>query len=156
MGLQNLIVGYEDWLYKTVDILSLPQNSAIIDVGANIGQTLLKIVPFNRSIKYIAIEPNIYCKTYLEKLCKLNNLTNVKVLLAHGWGSRASHMGLLTRSIVDAGFQVFTFDAPAHSSVNSKPSKTTSSMFEFGRAISTVANYLGDLHATTCKYYRNG
>jgi pimeloyl-ACP methyl ester carboxylesterase len=70
-----------------------------------------------------------------------------KVLLVHGWGSRASHMSLLARSIVEAGYQVHTFDAPAHSSVNSKPQKTTSSMFEFGRAISTVANHLGDLHA---------
>lgn len=79
IGLQNLIVEYEDWLEKIFEILSVPKESTVIDIGANTGQTLLKIVPFHPSIKYIAIEPNIYCKTYLEELCRLNNFTNVKV-----------------------------------------------------------------------------
>jgi pimeloyl-ACP methyl ester carboxylesterase len=70
-----------------------------------------------------------------------------KVLLVHGWGSRASHMSLFARIIADAGFNVFTFDAPAHSSIINNPSKELSNMFEFGRSISAVANHLGNLHA---------
>jgi len=69
-----------------------------------------------------------------------------KVLLVHGWGSRASHMSLLARIISNAGFQVFTFDAPAHSSVTNNQQKATSSMFEFGRSISAVANHIGNIH----------
>ena len=69
-----------------------------------------------------------------------------KVLLVHGWGSRASHLNLLARTLSGAGFHVFTFDAPAHSSEKT-PLKTTSNMFEFGRSIATVARYLGDIHA---------
>lgn len=70
-----------------------------------------------------------------------------KVLLVHGWGSRASHLGLMAQSIASAGFRVVAFDAPAHSSVHIKPLKTTSNMFEFGRALHTVAKELGDIHA---------
>src|ERR1035437_855711 len=56
-------------------------------------------------------------------------------------------MSLLARIIADAGYNVFAFDAPAHSSVTNTPSKAISNMFEFGRSISAVANHLGDLHA---------
>jgi len=70
-----------------------------------------------------------------------------KILLVHGWGSRASHMSLLARTISNSGYKVFLFDAPAHSSITNNHQKTTSSMFEFGRAISTVANHLGNIHA---------
>lgn len=70
-----------------------------------------------------------------------------KVLLVHGWGSRASHMALLARIISIAGFQVFAFDAPAHSSVTNRQQKSTSSMFEFGRSISAVANHIGNINA---------
>lgn len=70
-----------------------------------------------------------------------------KVLLVHGWGSRASHMKFLAQIIANAGFNVFAFDAPAHSSDTDKPSKELSNMFEFGRSISAVAKYLGEIHA---------
>jgi pimeloyl-ACP methyl ester carboxylesterase len=70
-----------------------------------------------------------------------------KVLLVHGWGSRASHMSLMARIIAKAGFNVFIFDAPAHSSFTNIPPETTSNMFQFGRSISAVAKHLGDIHA---------
>ncbi|MBP1132047.1 pimeloyl-ACP methyl ester carboxylesterase [Serratia sp. PL17] len=37
-----------------------------------------------------------------------------KVLLAHGWESRASHFSRLIQILVERGFQVIGFDAPAH------------------------------------------
>jgi len=79
VGLQNLILQYENWITNVFEIIPIPQNSTVIDVGANTGQTLLKIVPFFPSIKYIAIEPNVYCKRYIEELCQLNNFKNVEV-----------------------------------------------------------------------------
>jgi len=66
-----------------------------------------------------------------------------KVLLVHGWGSRASHMSFLARAIAEAGFTAVSFDAPAHSSTNI-PSKKTSSMFDFGCAVSAAVCYLKD------------
>ena len=69
------------------------------------------------------------------------------VILAHGWGSRASHMAFIGKFIAGLGFKVITFDAPAHSSLNSEGLKTKSSMFEFSRAIGTVANYFKPIYA---------
>jgi pimeloyl-ACP methyl ester carboxylesterase len=69
------------------------------------------------------------------------------VLLLHGWGSRASHFVIMAQIFKQAGFRVVAFDAPAHSSINSKPLKATSNIFEFGRALYTVAKELGGKHA---------
>jgi len=37
-----------------------------------------------------------------------------KILLVHGWEGRGSQLGRFVEPLVDAGFQVVTFDAPAH------------------------------------------
>ena len=55
-------------------------NSKFIDVGANIGQTLLKIKSVSNEIEYIGFEPNFVCTFYLNTLVKENNLTGVKII----------------------------------------------------------------------------
>lgn len=69
------------------------------------------------------------------------------VILAHGWGSRASHMAFIGKFIAGLGFNVIAFDAPAHSSLNPEGLKTKSSMFEFSKAIGTVADYFKPVYA---------
>lgn len=68
------------------------------------------------------------------------------ILLIHGWGSRASHFAIMVKIFVNAGFRVAAFDAPAHSSDKPQSAKATSNMFEFGRALSSVAGELGEIH----------
>ena len=69
------------------------------------------------------------------------------VLLAHGWGSRASHMVLIARFIASNGYRVVVYDAPAHGRSKIVGQKDLSNMFEFGKALSCVANYIGDIYA---------
>ena len=69
------------------------------------------------------------------------------VLLAHGWGSRASHFAPLARILCSSGFQVVAFDAPGHSSLNGTIRKDKSNMFEFCKAISTVAKNISPVYA---------
>ncbi len=69
------------------------------------------------------------------------------ILLVHGWGSRASHMAFLGRFLARAGFKAVTYDAPAHSSTDLNPGKTTSNMFESCRALHAVATSIGPLYA---------
>lgn len=68
------------------------------------------------------------------------------VLLIHGWGSRASHLAFLGRSIAKAGFQVVAFDGPAHgnSAFNGNPPR--SSLPEFCRAIFHISNHFGPVY----------
>lgn len=61
------------------------------------------------------------------------------VLLAHGWGSRASHLASLGRILAKAGFRVLAYDQPAHGQSLKRGKANRSNLLEFCRAISTVA-----------------
>jgi pimeloyl-ACP methyl ester carboxylesterase len=64
------------------------------------------------------------------------------VLLHHGWNGRASHMTPFVRPLLEAGFSVVTYDAPAHGesagSVTSAP--------QMARVMFEVSHRLGGLH----------
>jgi len=55
-----------------------------------------------------------------------------KVLLVHGWNGRGSHLGLFVEPLLKAGFQVVTFDAPAH---GRSPGNNQSDLIVFTDAI---------------------
>ena len=83
MGTEILGMG-ESWFLPIVNDL-IPQNKKIenvcfVDVGMNIGQTLLKIKDSFPSIHFLGFEPNPICVSYLHELIKINNLENVNVL----------------------------------------------------------------------------
>lgn len=65
------------------------------------------------------------------------------VLMVHGWGSHATHMGRLVGPLVSAGFKVVAFDAPAHG----ESSGRTTDLVQFASAIAAVAAHTGPLHA---------
>ena len=65
------------------------------------------------------------------------------VLLVHGWGANATHMGRMVLPLVLAGFRVVAFDAPAHG----RSSGRCTDMVEFANAVATVARQAGPLHA---------
>ena len=65
------------------------------------------------------------------------------VLLVHGWGGNATHMGRMVLPLVVAGFRVVAFDAPAHG----RSSGRTTDMVEFANAVAAVARHAGPLHA---------
>jgi pimeloyl-ACP methyl ester carboxylesterase len=73
--------------------------------------------------------------------------TGRNILLAHGWESRASHLAMLARCLVNSGYHVMAFDGPAHGHSRKSGEKDMSSMLEFGRAISCVAKKMGDIYA---------
>ncbi len=64
------------------------------------------------------------------------------VYLVHGWGSRGGRLAAFVRPLVDAGFQVVTFDAPGHGASEGR----LSSMPEFARALRAVVAAIGPAH----------
>jgi pimeloyl-ACP methyl ester carboxylesterase len=70
-----------------------------------------------------------------------------QVLLLHGWGSRASHLSPLGKMLVRSGFRVIAFDAPGHGKSLKPEEPQKSSMFEYCRALWTVAQNIQPLHA---------
>jgi pimeloyl-ACP methyl ester carboxylesterase len=64
------------------------------------------------------------------------------VLLHHGWNGRAAHMTGFVRPLLDAGYSVVTYDAPAH---GESPGRITA-MPEMARVLREVAFRLGGIH----------
>lgn len=64
-----------------------------------------------------------------------------KVLLTHGWSGRGTQMGLLALALVRAGFEVISFDGPAHGRSTGKKSD----LLEFVGAIRAVKAQFPDI-----------
>lgn len=68
--------------------------------------------------------------------------TGPTVLMVHGWGSHAAHMGKMVAPLVSAGYRVVSFDAPAHGASSGR----ATDLVQFASAIAAVAQYAGPLH----------
>jgi len=64
-----------------------------------------------------------------------------RILLMHGWCSRGSHLAGFVKPLLDAGFSVVLFDAPAHG----ESAGAVSSMIHAGRAALAIASHLDDV-----------
>lgn len=74
----------ELWVFNFLKVLnSKKQINLFIDVGVNIGQTLIKIKSIQPNVEYIGFDPSIKCISYVQSLQSLNDLNN-STLLAVG------------------------------------------------------------------------
>lgn len=78
-GIMNFVPDYEDWLDWILPALLVKPDAVFVDIGANIGQTMLKVMPRFPETQYYAIEPNDECVDYLEALCQVNKFKSVKI-----------------------------------------------------------------------------
>ena len=69
--------------------------------------------------------------------------TGPLIVLVHGWGSRAGRWSTLAPILLDRGFAVVTYDAPAH---GASPGRIAS-LLEFAWALRAVADDAGPVHA---------
>jgi FkbM family methyltransferase len=99
MGMANLQVA-ENWFTRMLQKINLPPGSAFVDVGVNVGQTLLTF----RSVSgnpYFGFEPNPSCVYYLQKLISENRFENTSII----------PVGLFSESKVASFFQKNSSDA---------------------------------------------
>ncbi|MFV2058237.1 MAG: alpha/beta fold hydrolase [Thiohalomonadales bacterium] len=66
-----------------------------------------------------------------------------KIVLLHGWNGRATQMGPFIEVLLQAGFQVTAFDAPAHGQT---PGNNTN-ILQVADALRSVVNSLGNVDA---------
>lgn len=64
----------EGWMVDVLERLFHLKEGAFIDVGVNLGQTLLKVAALDRRREYVGFEPNATCVDYLWKLIAANDL----------------------------------------------------------------------------------
>ena len=73
-------ISTEPWMKDLLNkIHSISKIRNFHDVGANLGQTLIKVKTIDSSINYHAFEPNYLCSNYLSKLIKINNWINTHI-----------------------------------------------------------------------------
>jgi len=65
------------------------------------------------------------------------------VLLAHGWSGRGTQLGTFAKPLVDAGYQVLSFDAPAHGKSTGK----RTNIYEIANTILALNNIYGGFNS---------
>lgn len=79
VGFDNLNMS-ELWMIDVLKLLDLPNDKIFIDVGVNIGQTLIKFKTVYPNIEYIGFEPNPSCVKYTEQLIEQNSWENISMV----------------------------------------------------------------------------
>lgn len=68
------------------------------------------------------------------------------ILLVHGWESRGTALRSFVPTLVEKGYRVVTFDAPAHGDSDGK----TLNILHYAGAIKAVINHIGDVEGVIC------
>lgn len=81
IGLANLSSS-EEWMTKVLEVLLNLKKGAFVDVGVNVGQTLIKLKSLDPLREYVGFEPNPACVFYVRQLISENGLVNCVVVPA--------------------------------------------------------------------------
>ncbi len=101
-GYGNIVQNESNWVPDIICKLSEIKKSTFIDIGANIGQTLLQLRSVFDELPYIAFEPNPACIFYMKYLIEKNRIKNT-ILVPAGLFVENSLMSLFMESEVDSG-----------------------------------------------------
>lgn len=92
---------HEPWLLKIIKEILEKRPGAFIDVGVNVGQTLLKVKSINVSNDYVGFEPNPICCFYTNELIKSKKFKNCK-LIPVGLSDKAALLRLFKNDEIDS------------------------------------------------------
>ena len=70
----------EPWMSDVLSGLLPKQEGIFLDVGVNLGQTLIKVKTIDSERKYIGFEPNPFCVFYVQQLILANSFLNCTLL----------------------------------------------------------------------------
>jgi FkbM family methyltransferase len=70
------LLKHEEWFTLLLRQLLPISEGAFVDVGMNIGQTLLKVFSADSNREYFGFEPNPICYYYCQRLIEVNNFNN--------------------------------------------------------------------------------
>lgn len=74
-----LLLRRESWMAEFLKYVEMDKNGVFIDVGVNIGQTLLFFKSLHNQ-EYIGFEPNSNCNYYTQTLIEANNIKSAKII----------------------------------------------------------------------------
>jgi FkbM family methyltransferase len=88
--------GREPWLDTVFEAVLRLSDGAFLDVGANIGQTMLKVLSFDPSRRYIGFEPQVSCCFLIQHFLEKNSIGSFAILpvgLSRGNGTVKLYRG---------------------------------------------------------------
>ena len=95
----------DKWREKVFRTIEITENSCVVDIGLNVGQSLLDFHQHMPKAKYIGFEPNPACVFYLNELIRRNSLTN-KTILPFGLNEKKEILKLMSKGWDDASSSV--------------------------------------------------
>jgi pimeloyl-ACP methyl ester carboxylesterase len=98
--------------------------------------------PRNAEEEFIATGRGFAVRWEQERLAAWEWGNGPTVVLVHGWGSRAGRLAPMARALVERGFRVVLYDAPAHGVSTGR----FASLPEFARALRAVGGAVGPLY----------
>jgi FkbM family methyltransferase len=109
MGTENVLLA-EAWFTDIFQQLKkvISQEECFVDVGMNVGQTLLKVRSVDSTIRYIGFEPNVVCVQYLYKLIRINNIEDIRIFPV-GLGSNSEILTLYADNEFASGASMIKF-----------------------------------------------
>jgi len=72
----------EAWMTDLLAVLLPGRNGVFLDIGANVGQSLIKLKATAQDVSYVGFEPNPNCVSYLQQLIRANRFSNCTVVPA--------------------------------------------------------------------------
>ena len=107
----------EEWMNGLLANLMQKEKRAFLDIGVNLGQTLLKVKSTDPERLYIGFEPNPNCVFYVKQLISLNKFDDCTIFPAGLYTSNCFlELGLSPVSIVDAGASIVKDFRPGRAS----------------------------------------
>ncbi len=71
---------HEPWMDSVYSAVLKAKNGMFIDVGANIGQTMMKLLSLGMDRDYLGFEPQLDCSFFLERFIRKNRLNNFTIM----------------------------------------------------------------------------
>jgi len=87
----------EPWLNRTIATLLAESSGAFVDVGVNLGQTLIKVKTLQADRAYIGFEPNPTCVAFVRRLVAANRFRDTTIV-PFGLSDSARALSLFARS----------------------------------------------------------
>lgn len=95
----------EPWLDLALGALLETADGAFVDVGVNLGQTLLKVKTLRPDVRYVGFEPNPLCVVYVRRLIAVNRFADCTVA-PFGLSDRGAALPLFAEDATDSSATV--------------------------------------------------
>lgn len=102
-------------LFSVIQRLYGRYRGAFIDVGSNVGQTLVKVLSVSREIPYFGFEPNINAAFFVKRFLRINGISNDYLIAPFALSNRVEPVTLYLKGVIGSGSSTIASRRKEHS-----------------------------------------